>query len=359
MAGWLKKATAGWGRTEAPPAPYRVACDCGATLTGVRAALPQKPACPVCGSPVFVLPNCVYPLPKSCRAEPPAEPVRPAAPPKSVRSRTPTRAASAAAEPAFRETRPRSRFLTPVRVIVAVIGCVIVLTGAVVWRRAQIEQARRNLPLAIERGAAAFAERDFVAAADAYRQAQAALDLLGRNDAAARYVRQCSLEASAASGLAAVGLSDVILQSLSDKGGDSAVERFGRQYAGAWIVCDARLSVLPDADEKRPRRYQVDLPLALDAHAVEIELSDVPWRAFLADAGAQPRRVVFAAQLEELQPPTELENAVRLQLRGATAVLWSSYGSYRAIGFESGDGGEDPELRSVLAEQRAFLGAGE
>ena len=55
LVGWLTKAAAVFGRVEAPPEPFDVACECGGSVNGLRTPLQQKLNCPRCSRPVWVL----------------------------------------------------------------------------------------------------------------------------------------------------------------------------------------------------------------------------------------------------------------------------------------------------------------
>ena len=228
MAGWLSRATDAFRKpAAAPPEPFAVRCDCGGTVAGERVSAAQKPACPRCGTSVFVLPLNVYPAPP--RPAPPnavgtAKPdaTKPAKPDTSATVTAPREAAASTrktqsspkAKPGLREpvaaqVQPAaaapngilvdapSRMLTPFRLIVVVIGAIGMVTAWGLWHRQRVEFAKASVQAAAEAGLAALKDGNFAAAARDLSRARDAVDLLRRTDPESHTIRRHCREAVA------------------------------------------------------------------------------------------------------------------------------------------------------------------
>jgi hypothetical protein len=379
--GWFHTAARVFQRREALPQPFELTCDCGARIAGLRSEAPQKPSCPSCGTPNFVLPACQYPIPLSVRrdwlgeeAAPVASPPKTKVPPKSspaVPARKSRRALAAeAAETAPPPTAPRRALserlrsaATPVRMVVLMILATIVLTAAMLVRGARLEWAREHLRPAIDRGLAALAEQDLSAANDAFAEACLALDRLGRNDAAALAVRRLQQETEIARRLSGTPLTEVLADVSVARQNADLVERFQSRGAGEWYLFDAVVQPERGGYQGRVPRCVVDVPLGLGKRSLEVAFDEVPWPMLWKSWGyEQPQRLVFAAELDRIEFTRDgmgTRNRATLLLRTSTAVLWCHGQTLEAVLPGALDGELAAELRDALQRQRAALGVGD
>lgn len=410
MAGWLQRAAESFSKKEPPaPEPFDVGCDCGGRVTGFRVPAAQKPSCPLCGQSVFVLPGNVYPIPvksvpkktkssaKPSKKETRSNEATPAEEMTSGGSRSLKSGKSAATKPGkpdetTRQPPPdgiaietRIRIFTPLRIIALVM---MLIGGATIWGlwgRYQVESAKAIVAKSIELGTAAMKQQDYPTAALELEKARRAVDVLKRTDAEAELVRRMSREAIAAKGLAGSSLVDLVRESLADvksvqakpdqKSSDRAWEsaKFEGLHRNAWVLFDA--SVI--ASDSPQEACIVELPVFHQGKQVRIQVvSKVIWSAAhnamqksqpasrdvsvpgsIEDLTSQTNRVprvIFAAQLESIAPAAgALPDAV-LKLKGETAFLWTSYDSYRALGYLESDEQEVKVTEDLLERQKAI-----
>ena len=369
MAGWLGHATSLFQQTPPPPDPFEVECDCGGKVVGRRLNVYQKPACPICERPVFVLPANVYPRPKikpkstaSKRADkanaarspttlvvddnPSATPNR--LPARSTRAagRVP-QVASAADTSMLRE--PPTRMLTPLRMIATAIVLMSFLTVAGLSHRQRIENAKAIVLKAADAGMAALRQQEFGKAAQDLENARQAVDVLGRTDHAANDIRRFSREATTLAKLASSSLTELLQETLAGaKAGQIEPLRLSSTNNGAWVIFDAK--VLPSTE--RVNRCVVDAPIQLAKAMVRIEIESLTLQSLSkANEFGEVPRLIFAAQLEQLSPPIGDPLTTVLTLNGKTAFLWTSYDTYAAVGYRPIDAESEQETRSLLERQ--------
>lgn len=390
MGAWLAAAENLFRRgTNQPPTPFAVQCVCGRQITGLRTDAPQSPVCPDCQTRLFVLPACVYPLPRVPKR-------KPLAPPKpqsefvtreadhGAAKRFPSRNASrvAAEEPA-NASPPRERqaplpvahrslravineaaravdlkrlsrkIFTPVRLVVAGILLVVVAMAWWLLHLRALDEAQKIVVSAARRGEQALADNDLSEAARQFQYVKGALDLLGRNDLHARVLRQTAAETRAGAGLASVSLFELLHEAAapaaSSSSSPSAV--FQSHYRDQWVVLDVPVAL--SADSAARRHYDIDFPLSDgENQAVVIADLDVFEKAFAADS--QPRRLIFAAQLDDFRQDRQLDHTWQIILRPASGFLWSNTGRLEQLGVAV-----DDTTRQILADQTNQMGIAE
>ena len=365
MAGWLNRAKSLFQPAPPPVEPFVVYCDCGGKVTGVRTSTYQKPACPQCATPVFVLPGNVYPRPKSIAK------AAPAAPPPPKPSRLPSsvvidEAATASANKLLKADSHKSdeslpqrptailkdsnwKIVTPLRMIGAAIFIAGVLTFAGVWHRTSVENAKATVAKATDLGKAALLERDFTKAETELGRARAALDLLKRQDTAANDVRQLSREATAMSRIVGSPLFEILQETLAARTpGSTKPLLMSSLNQGAWIIFDTKL--IPDTERKG--RYQIDTPLSVNDINVDIVIESPVFDTLPdRDDFGETNRVIFAAQLDQMSQPEGDPAASVLTLDGKTCFLWTNYENYVSIGFLPSDDEAEKETRALLQRQ--------
>lgn len=368
--GWFQRATAVFGRPEPLPQPFDVGCDCGARLQGVRASMPQKTTCPQCGTVAFILPETIYPLPDSLRrrwtgveeTEPEPATLKKTKKPKSSKKKDVSdipKQPAPAVDPGptlderLRDWGSRLRAAaTPVRLVGVAILLGFALTGCVIYRRAQWDRALTTLQGALDRGADAIQQQDFAAAAAEYQTAAGALDVLGRRDGDALRIRQTALELRAAAGLSPAPWSEIVSAWVEGNVGDAA----SAAAPETWILFDAPLYPHSSGEEESPKEFRVDLPFVVGKTPVDVLIDGRRWSGLLAGATAStPKRLLFAAQIDRAEKPTEERPEALLHLDGLTAVLWSDAATYAQLRLMPDDAASRAEVEGLLQGQREFL----
>lgn len=381
MGRWLTVAERLFRRQAVRPAPFEVQCVCGGRVSGERTAVHQTPLCPRCRKSLFVLPACVYPVPKAPRtAQPPAPrkkkpaatqsapaeqkrdstrgPREPTAPalefsserPLATKPRPPARevvrATLTASVGALKTLRKKQA--TPVRLVLASALGVAMLTGWWVVHRRAVNEAERIVPVAARLGEQALEEHDLGEAARQFQKVRAALDLLGRDDPQARILRQSAQEIGASAHLAAAGLFDILHEAASTGPGGSWSETFRSSYRGGWVVIDA--PVARSADASFRHKFDVDLPIS-DGEARAVVVAELPLFERLLPVGSEPRRLIFAAQLDACRPDPGEEGAWQIVMQPGTAFLWSTPENLARLGVVL-----DDDTNRVLSDQAERLG---
>lgn len=398
MVNWLAKATEALRRTPPPePEPYEVVCACTHRLNGMRLPAFQVVRCNRCGNFVFVLPLDVYPRLKSKKK------TAPKSSPDVRRDSAVAPASSAAAEPtvntvrrnrpsggsgrtevaeppkpaATRATAPvsaapgssseiriesvdnlptiRGSFFSPVRVVGCAIFGVVLVTAYFVWQSQLKEKAALTLREHLEAGEAAFRAAKFSEAATEYQQAAQAVDILGRDDAESRVVRQKAKEINAIAHLSPLSLYELCEEArVAMTSGDTKwSERFERLYRDAWIVVDGDVvsDAGPDGTPQALIRYPFTIdntaPVILDARLKALEPTS-------AVAGQQ--HVIFAGQLVSFAVQGEKSKVWVLRLKDTTAFLWAGTDTYRALGLGSDALRSDDDTSRLLAAQAEIVG---
>jgi hypothetical protein len=389
MVNWLTKATEALRRAPPPePEPFEVACTCTHRISGMRLPAFQVVRCNRCGNYVFVLPRDVYPKPKPKKkpaptgasvirgesAPPPASageasvapgrrslaagsaeagaqaaPARAAAPAVSTSSESANEIGIEAIE-----LTSRGPVFTPVRVIACAIFGVVALTGYLVWQSYAKEKAALTLHEHLEAGDAALKATQFAEAATEYQQAAHAVDILGRDDAESRLIRQKAKELNALAHLSPLSLYELCDEArLAVAEGETQwKERFDRNHRDLWIVVDGDVvtDAGPDGTQQALIRYPFPIggaPIILDARLKALAPSS---------AVAGPQHVIFAGQLVSFAEEGTKSKVWVLRLKDATAFLWTGEDTYRALGLGSDPLRSDEETARLLNAQAEIVG---
>ena len=385
MDRWLAAAEKLLGRrtSVAPSAPFEVQCACGKTVSGERTATAQTIVCPHCATFLFVLPASVYPLPKAPRRNPftgrkakpevavapaprvteepamlPRENEEPATPSAPLRA-PPVSVGRHPAPPIARDSgdrkasdfRPvRRKILTPVRLVLAGVLCVV---GFVAWWIVHVHalnEAERTIGSASKLGEQALREHDQGEAARQYQRVRAALDLLGRQDAEAKTLRQIEREVSASADLARASLFDILHEAIMAEGMSRGgwAQTFQSSYRGEWVLLDARVS---RSNQAAGHRYDIDFPIVEGANRATV-VADLAVFDQALPHGGTPQRVIFAAQLDDCRRDPQDAGAWQIVMRPSTGFLWSSADNIALLGVSL-----DESTKQLLADQTSHLSA--
>jgi hypothetical protein len=391
MVSWLAKATEALRRAPPPePQPYEVACACTHRLSGVRLPAFQVVRCNRCGNFVFVLPLDVYPKPKpkkknpsktppevrrdSAPILPTTEPVtenrrsltaagvevakQPASAPASAKTPTVARPSGSASEIRIESVEDlptlRGSWFSPVRLVGGAILAVVALTGYFVWQSHLKEKAALTLREHLEAGEAALHASKFGEAATEYQQAAQAVDILGRDDAESRNVRQKAKELNAIAHLSALSLYELCEEArVAMASGDTKwSERFERLYGGSWIVVEG--DVVTDAGPDGTSQPLIRYPFQIDSAAVILDARLKVLEPASAIAG--PQHVIFAGQLASFGEEGTKSKVWVLKFKEATAFLWAGQDTYRALGMGADALRSDDETTHLLSAQGEIVG---
>ena len=239
-----------------------------------------------------------------------------------------------------------TRFLTPFRLIVVAIAAVGIATAWGLWHRHRVHTAEASVLAANEAGMKALKEGDFLIAARELTRARDAVDLLHRQNSDANTIRRYCREAVAGNGLSSTSLFEILAEFTADS--RQGKSRFASYHRDDWLVLDVVIAN-PEATN---RPSVLDMPLTIDGTTFRIEVDSATIRAAaLREQATGPARVIFAATMTEIRPPTSEDPNAVLVLNGKTAFLWTTLEIYTAL-FQSGDSAEETQLtRELLSRQ--------
>jgi hypothetical protein len=347
MAKWLTDAVAAFrGGTVHEPQTFAVRCACGKTVSGERDDSPQLVGCPGCKSVLFVLPKCVYPIPKKppaprvqASAPPPAAEESPRAKASQPRARRPTATSPLKKEAAQPKTvvtapvpspfdrAPPRRIVTPIRMVLLGLAVVVVSTTGWMIHLRSLRQAEQTVRDAVRLGEAAIKEEDLGEA-----------------------IRQTALELTALGRLATRSLHDIVAEAIEMSAigdGKAWADLFRSNYRDAWIVLDTRIVRRPGAGEAAG--VAIELPIVVKGAPVQVVGNLKAFDRLPHDS--QPQRAIFAAQLADCRRDPESENGWKLLLAEESAFLWCFPEHLRLL-----TGTLDPATEQVLAEQALAAG---
>jgi hypothetical protein len=241
--------------------------------------------------------------------------------------------------------------ITPLRLVLSGVVCVIALTGWWLLHLRTLDQARDVLASTPRLAEEALKEGDFQEAARHFSKIAAAVDLLGRDDTQSRHWRQTARETSAISELAIVSLHEILDEAAHSVAGtdrDRWLELFRGTYRGAWVVIDAPVN--RNEEESGAPRFSVDFPLAIGDVGGRL-LADLPIFEKCLPSGSPARRVIFAGQIESCRLIPGSEPVWQIELKPQTAFLWGGTETYEKLGLPI-----DEATSRILAEQGLLLG---
>lgn len=378
MADWLKIPSKQKRREEDIPEPYEIVCVCGVSLSGYRRKKPYRHACQQCNEAYFILPRNTYPAPKPRKKKKQVSVQQQVseyilnsslvtkfqekrAQKKASQKKTETQAQTPAAEPSpFDLPPPRTRLITPFRGILAGIALIIGLTVYGIIHSRNLEQASETLKTATAAGDEFLKSNDLPGANAAYLEAFQALEILGRDDQAAKEIRQTSRALQAISAQAVSPVFEIAEEASSHiKQNDLASWKslFDVRYAGTWMIFETTLIPLPvtDTEEgKQKPRFRLNLPIMLDDYSLSLELSSPTFIEYLKQHPGQS--LIFAAQIEGFQQDASQQGAGVILLDGETAFLWSHLKLYEQLGIQFDEFHSRKSIAAILKQQSQFLG---
>ncbi|NOX54686.1 MAG: hypothetical protein GXP27_09655 [Planctomycetes bacterium] len=373
MAKWREKATHLLNRSaQQEPVPFELLCPCGETIRGTRRSRCQRVLCKSCGEPFFILPISVYPPPVR-RKKRKTGSSAPAGLPQVLtdvtgRVRQFGRAARRRTSEAAKSWWTRSieslqRALTPFRLIMFSVVVVVAGTGYWLHRSRARERAEVQFKQAVQLGEQALRNGDLLEAHQAFAQAVAALDVIGRDDQLARVTRQRYRECQAASRLCPKTLFELVTEAdtVHRKQGDSAwqAEMKGRF---AWVVLHTR--VRRSSGEKEEEHFIVDYPLMVGGRPVELiadldVFRQLDWSALANKQSSADERgveLIFAAELQACRLLDGKSEHWAIVFEPRSGFLWSDYANYCTLGFRAIDAQSEQHVKELLSWQSQTIG---
>ena len=252
------------------------------------------------------------------------------------------------------QIRPQKRTVTPFRLLILGIFVIVAVTFFVKWNSNQQDDAEWELKNAVSRAEAALKNGDFFTSAKEYQKACAALDVLKRNDAQEKTIRQRFKESTAAGNLLADSVFDILNELAKEIDSDSSRPQrlFENSYINRWIVMETIVERLKDSDGRS--RIAIDFPFEVVGRPVEFEANLSVFKKLPVDR--EEHRVIFAAQVQRIQLQEAEHPYWTITLQPETAFLWTDYQTFQAMGFEHEDAGNEIATRELLAEQSRLLG---
>ena len=252
------------------------------------------------------------------------------------------------------QIRPQRRIVTPFRTVLLCASLFVMATVYFVNLKSNREGAEWELKNAVGKAEAALKNGDFSTSAKEYQKACAALDVLKRNDAQEKTIRQRFKESTAAGNLLTDSLFEILNELAKEIDSDSSRPQmlFENSYTHRWIVMETNVEKRKDLDGHS--RIAIDFPFEAAGRPVEFE-ADLPiFKKLSVDRKQQ--KVIFAAQLQRIQLQEAEHPYWTITLQPETAFLWTDYETFQAMGFEHEDAGNESEARELLAEQSRLLG---
>ena len=388
MPHWLGKAKNALGKIsprEREPQPFQVTCVCGQTADGLRSHRHQEVECHRCGESLFVLPADVYPpplLPKKRskqrqRQRPPLVSTTPVTTTAAeISGIDDQKTESVTVTPAAVEREPtadpspaemtdgsslRRSLLTPFRTVMLAMIAIVTVTTYWVLHVRTLDQAASTAQLSRQAADAALKTGNFTTAAAHYRDAYHALQTLGRNDALTQSMHRLAQETAAAGNLVTQPLMTILEEAhgklsaaLTDEEKTVAELHSLDLYAGQWIVMETTL--IRETDSSESSGWILEYPFEIESARVIIN-ADLPVFQPL-QSGNQPRKLIFAAQLDKCRLIEKPRPALLLELNHDTAFLWTGYDILQMIGLVVDGERDAAPVRLLLEEQSRIVGAG-
>ncbi len=246
--------------------------------------------------------------------------------------------------------RKGGRVFTTVRLVLVI--TIAVLATGVWWLNREREKgiAERTMTESGRRAATALEKGDLATAAEEYERVVAAIAFLGRDEPRALAIRQTGRETIATARLSQISLGELVTEAANSLTNlpQNWEQSFRAQYAGGWIVMDAQVTLLPI--KKGQLSYNIECPLSVGPTQVRVAGEIVEFGR-LPLSHVEPRRVIFAAQLNAFRTKSSTDFEWVIELNPQSGFLWSNPDTLAALGFTV-----DEETRAVLRQQSDLLG---
>ena len=259
-----------------------------------------------------------------------------------------SRAIAKTEQPPEIQVASRGRLFTPFRLIIVAIIVIAGLTAWGLWQRSRVNSAKAHVLASSEAGFKALKEGDFATAARELKRARDAVDLLHRTDQEANTIRRACSEAIAGNELSTTSLFQLLEEFVAETRQDGSSRRFDSKHKGTWLLFDSIVVI----SEKNGSLCFLDMPIIINGVTFQIEIDSASVKKTVKRAdGATRGRVIFAAQLDQIQMESGSVSKAVLSLNGKSAFLWSDFQTYSALGSPETDAADIQSTRDLLADQ--------
>ncbi len=174
------------------------------------------------------------------------------------------------------------------------------------------------------------------------------------SDPQSRLLSQLERETTALTRLSPDSLYDMVLEAektLSRQNAKTWDDAFRARYLDSWIIFDGMIA---PATAGSTRQTSVVFPLTVGSQnrSIDVHADWAVWQHW--QPLDVPRRVIFAAQLEQCSLSADRTTWV-VTLRPETGFLWCHQNNLHAAGFLMEDDEADPELAACLREQSEVM----
>ena len=221
------------------------------------------------------------------------------------------------------------------------------------WYNSRRKNAELSLTSSVRLAQQALEDDDLHEADLRFREVRRALDILGRSDADSLKLRRTASEIEAVANLAGKSLFEMLEEAIATQTRTSRgmwADVFGSSYRGAWVIFDVQITRIENSETGQ--RYEIEFPLRTAREKVVV-VGDLACFDQVV-LGGSPRRVIFAAQLDDFIEKESADGPTwQIALNAKSAFLWSSPETLALSGIEV-----DDDSRPILAEQDARWGGG-
>jgi hypothetical protein len=367
MSGWFSKASNVFRRAT-PEAEQRfdVTCECGQAHHGLRRSRAQKIVCRDCGATRFILPRDVYPAPKEARRGPKPtpeplpvlKPVEDRKPEKIDLDREESTVATAVKNPKKKPVRKPThpeflvaaerKFWSPFRMVSMGIAAVLLLIVTVLVQKQRRDYATKVLRTAGDEAVQHVELQNWPQAHERFEAAVKAINVLKRDDAAARRMQQGLRETRALTNLSGGSLVDLLEDAEKQSADPEAWQRtFNLRYRDQWLGIE---SPLKKSETDAGEEWRIEFPGTVGAKNREVVIH-ADLHAFSIVGSLPPEQsLIFAAQLESCELSSDNQRW-DIRLRTDTGFLWCDPRTYAGLGFTFNEWHTEADVLAVLAEQ--------
>lgn len=370
---WISKAAGALKGDDSPGQAFNLFCECGQQHQGVRRQKWQRIVCRACGGSIFVLQKDPYPPPKErpeAKVAPPTAveiddevPIEPEgivekraereaiSRPRLKPKPPPTEAKphpEVVAAPSL--VQPKSRLLTPLRIVLLLILGIGSLTIYGVIRSSQKTRATTDLKAALDGIQNSIDTGAWVDARNQLETAVRAMEVLDRSETEIAPFRQQLKETTAMTSLASQPVSDLLSE--ADKArssGEEALKQYQFKVRGQYLFVEGRAE-RQITDQTARVQHRIELPLVVGKQSlpayVVLQSTDVARYLERQDTG----ELLVAAKIVSMDPTPQ---AWEIRTEPDSVVLWANTKTYEGLGFSQED---TAAVVDTLEKQAASLG---
>lgn len=333
---------------ESSTSTFDLTCVCGQKHAGQRRRRHQQIICKECGTPLFVLPLDVYPIPTASSGKKAKKKSAGGVRARQAVNRAAERTGEKAAAFGTALTSAFKWVFSPVKLAIYAVLIAVALTGWFLNHRQVVANAERDVIAEPELGKAALKDGNFDLAAEHFHKAAAAIQVLGLDDEHSRRIVQLSRETQTISHLAPTSIIDLVRR--VDQAGVTE-DHFWKpperiSFENQWVAFDASV-------EKRGDKLAVALPVTVgDRKNIFIRIDSPAFDNIPFEDTS--RTLTFAGQVASVE---QLSSSYNVVMDPNSLFLWESPGLYAELGFVMDPIWNTPSaVEARLMDQRIWQG---